>query len=30
VVFDLNVIGYAFPAGHRIRLGVSSAYRPWI
>lgn len=30
VVFDLNAIGYAFPAGHRIRLGVSSAYWPWI
>ncbi|MET8131964.1 CocE/NonD family hydrolase [Streptomyces sp. NPDC005251] len=30
VVFDLNGIGYAFPAGHRIRLGVSSAYWPWI
>lgn len=30
VVFDLNGIGYAFPAGHRIRLSVSSAYWPWI
>ncbi|MFD8737729.1 CocE/NonD family hydrolase [Streptomyces sp. NPDC059618] len=30
VVLDLNAIGYAFPAGHRIRLGVSSAYWPWI
>ncbi|MFJ7968420.1 CocE/NonD family hydrolase [Streptomyces sp. NPDC096324] len=30
VVLDLNAIGYAFPPGHRIRLGVSSAYWPWI
>jgi hypothetical protein len=30
VVFDLNSIGYAFPAGHRLRLGVSSAYWPWV
>ncbi|MFF2844832.1 CocE/NonD family hydrolase [Streptomyces sp. NPDC058001] len=30
VEFDLNGIGYAFPAGHRIRLAVSSAYWPWI
>jgi hypothetical protein len=28
VVFDLNAIGHAFPVGHRIRLGLSSAYRP--
>ncbi|MFJ9081488.1 CocE/NonD family hydrolase [Streptomyces sp. NPDC102384] len=30
VTFDLNGIGHAFPAGHRIRLAVSSAYWPWI
>ncbi|MFF4539112.1 CocE/NonD family hydrolase [Streptomyces aureus] len=30
VVLDLDPIGYAFPAGHRVRLGVSSAYWPWI
>ncbi|MGW3667925.1 CocE/NonD family hydrolase [Streptomyces sp. NPDC005141] len=30
VAFDLNGIGYAFPAGHRIRLSVSSTYWPWI
>ncbi|MGW1889289.1 CocE/NonD family hydrolase [Streptomyces sp. NPDC002004] len=30
VVFELNAIGHAFPAGHRIRLAVSSAYWPWI
>ncbi len=28
--FELNGIGHAFPAGHRIRLAVSSAYWPWI
>ncbi|MCX5559895.1 CocE/NonD family hydrolase [Streptomyces sp. NBC_00038] len=30
VLFELNGIGHAFPAGHRIRLAVSSAYWPWI
>ncbi|MFF1452675.1 CocE/NonD family hydrolase [Streptomyces sp. NPDC058274] len=30
VTFELNGIGHAFPAGHRIRLAVSSAYWPWI
>ncbi|MFJ9901974.1 CocE/NonD family hydrolase [Streptomyces sp. NPDC101152] len=30
VDFELNGIGHAFPAGHRIRLAVSSAYWPWI
>ncbi|MGW2519482.1 CocE/NonD family hydrolase [Streptomyces sp. NPDC001617] len=30
VEFELNGIGYAFPAGHRIRLAVSSAYWPWV
>ncbi|MEW2162958.1 CocE/NonD family hydrolase [Streptomyces sp. NPDC007084] len=30
VEFELNGIGYAFPAGHRIRLSVSSAYWPWV
>ncbi|MCX4908009.1 CocE/NonD family hydrolase [Streptomyces sp. NBC_00878] len=30
VVLDLNAIGHAIPAGHRIRLAVSSAYWPWI
>ncbi|MFJ6084268.1 CocE/NonD family hydrolase [Streptomyces sp. NPDC092369] len=30
VTFELNGIGYAVPAGHRIRLAVSSAYWPWI
>ncbi|MFI6929863.1 CocE/NonD family hydrolase [Streptomyces sp. NPDC050287] len=30
VEFELNGIGHAFPAGHRIRLAVSSAYWPWI
>ncbi|MFD5516162.1 hypothetical protein [Streptomyces sp. NPDC127066] len=29
-VFDLNAIGYAFLADHRIRLGVLSAYWPRI
>ncbi|WP_406111206.1 CocE/NonD family hydrolase [Streptomyces sp. NBC_01003] len=28
--FELNGIGHTFPAGHRIRLAVSSAYWPWI
>ena len=26
----LNGIGHTFPAGHRIRLALSSAYWPWI
>ncbi|MXM62384.1 CocE/NonD family hydrolase [Streptomyces sp. HUCO-GS316] len=30
VAFELQGIGHAFPAGHRIRLAVSSAYWPWI
>ncbi|MEU8434049.1 CocE/NonD family hydrolase [Streptomyces sp. NPDC029216] len=30
VTFDLNAIGHRFPAGHRIRLSLSSAYWPWI
>jgi hypothetical protein len=30
VEFELNGIGHAFPAGHPIRLAVSSAYWPWI
>ncbi|MFE0175225.1 CocE/NonD family hydrolase [Streptomyces sp. NPDC059002] len=30
VTFELNGIGHSFPAGHRIRLAVSSAYWPWI
>ncbi|MFI9175406.1 CocE/NonD family hydrolase [Streptomyces lincolnensis] len=30
VEFELNGIGHSFPAGHRIRLAVSSAYWPWI
>ncbi|MFE0202836.1 CocE/NonD family hydrolase [Streptomyces sp. NPDC058985] len=30
VTFPLNGIGHTFPAGHRIRLAVSSAYWPWI
>ncbi|MGW0910853.1 CocE/NonD family hydrolase [Streptomyces sp. NPDC002784] len=30
VELRLNGIGYAFPAGHRIRLAVSSAYWPWV
>ncbi|MFB7652588.1 MULTISPECIES: CocE/NonD family hydrolase [unclassified Streptomyces] len=30
VTFRLNGIGHTFPAGHRIRLAVSSAYWPWI
>ncbi|MCL7424205.1 CocE/NonD family hydrolase [Streptomyces sp. YS415] len=30
VALPLNGIGYAFPAGHRIRLAVSSAYWPWV
>ncbi|MZD06285.1 CocE/NonD family hydrolase [Streptomyces sp. SID5785] len=30
VTFELNGIGHVFPAGHRIRLAVSSAYWPWI
>ncbi|MET7661876.1 CocE/NonD family hydrolase [Streptomyces sp. NPDC005356] len=30
VDFELNGIGHTFPAGHRIRLAVSSAYWPWI
>ncbi|MEU6662327.1 CocE/NonD family hydrolase [Streptomyces sp. NPDC046821] len=30
VSFELNGIGHTFPAGHRIRLAVSSAYWPWI
>ncbi|CAM5613942.1 hypothetical protein SALBM311S_12353 [Streptomyces alboniger] len=30
VEFELNGIGHVFPAGHRIRLAVSSAYWPWI
>ncbi|MFE9443266.1 CocE/NonD family hydrolase [Streptomyces sp. NPDC006602] len=30
VEFELNGIGHAFPAGHRVRLAVSSAYWPWI
>ncbi|MET9255469.1 CocE/NonD family hydrolase [Streptomyces sp. NPDC003717] len=30
VTFELNGIGHAFPAGHRVRLAVSSAYWPWI
>lgn len=30
VEFELNGIGHAFPAGHRIRLAVSSAYWPWV
>lgn len=30
VTFELNAIGHTFPAGHRIRLAVSSAYWPWI
>ncbi|MGV9453625.1 CocE/NonD family hydrolase [Streptomyces sp. NPDC003635] len=30
VAFELNAVGHAFPAGHRIRLAVSSAYWPWV
>ncbi|OEV05150.1 CocE/NonD family hydrolase [Streptomyces oceani] len=30
VELDLNGIGHAFPAGHRIRLALSSAYWPWV
>ncbi|GGT31595.1 CocE/NonD family hydrolase [Streptomyces purpureus] len=30
IAFDLNGIGHSFPAGHRIRLALSSAYWPWI
>ncbi|MFE1952534.1 CocE/NonD family hydrolase [Streptomyces sp. NPDC059524] len=30
VTFELTGIGHVFPAGHRIRLAVSSAYWPWI
>ncbi|WP_030620075.1 CocE/NonD family hydrolase [Streptomyces sclerotialus] len=30
VTFELNGIGHAFPAGHRIRVALSSAYWPWI
>ncbi|MGY1437371.1 CocE/NonD family hydrolase [Streptomyces reniochalinae] len=30
VGFELNGIGHAFPAGHRIRIALSSAYWPWI
>ncbi|MCI3279230.1 CocE/NonD family hydrolase [Streptomyces cylindrosporus] len=30
VEFELNGIGHAFPAGHRLRVAVSSAYWPWI
>ncbi|MFI0240885.1 CocE/NonD family hydrolase [Streptomyces sp. NPDC016845] len=30
VTFELNGIGHTFPAGHRIRLAVSSVYWPWI
>ncbi|MBC2908232.1 CocE/NonD family hydrolase [Streptomyces cupreus] len=30
VEFELNGIGHAFTAGHRIRLAVSSAYWPWV
>ncbi|MYT68427.1 MULTISPECIES: CocE/NonD family hydrolase [unclassified Streptomyces] len=30
VTFELNGIGHSFPAGHRIRLAVSSAYWPWV
>ncbi|NLU70327.1 CocE/NonD family hydrolase [Streptomyces sp. HNM0574] len=30
VSFELNGIGHAFPAGHRIRVALSSAYWPWI
>jgi hypothetical protein len=30
VEFELNGIGHAFPAGHLVRLAVSSAYWPWI
>ncbi|MEW1718495.1 CocE/NonD family hydrolase [Streptomyces sp. NPDC093109] len=30
VIFELNGIGHTFPAGHRVRLAVSSAYWPWI
>ncbi|WP_371484666.1 CocE/NonD family hydrolase [Kitasatospora sp. NBC_00315] len=30
VAFGLVGIGHAFPAGHRVRLSLSSAYWPWI
>ncbi|MFI7011645.1 CocE/NonD family hydrolase [Streptomyces sp. NPDC050145] len=30
ITFELTGIGHVFPAGHRIRLAVSSAYWPWI
>ncbi|MFG3661287.1 CocE/NonD family hydrolase C-terminal non-catalytic domain-containing protein [Streptomyces sp. NPDC047706] len=30
VTFELSGIGYAFPPGHRIRLALSCAHRPWI
>ncbi len=30
VEFELNGAGHAFPAGHRIRVALSSAYWPWI
>ncbi|WP_052864811.1 CocE/NonD family hydrolase [Streptomyces niger] len=30
VTFELNGIGHAFPAGHRIRVALSSAYWPWV
>ncbi|MFE7774359.1 CocE/NonD family hydrolase [Streptomyces sp. NPDC057445] len=30
IAFELNAIGHTFPAGHRIRLSVSSAYWPWV
>jgi hypothetical protein len=30
VEIGLGGIAYAFPAGHRIRLAVSSAYWPWV
>lgn len=30
VVVRMSAAGYVFPAGHRIRLAVSSAYWPWV
>ena len=30
VEFELTSAGHAFPAGHRIRVALSSAYWPWI
>ncbi|WP_225835410.1 CocE/NonD family hydrolase [Streptomyces sp. NK08204] len=30
VTVELDAVGHAFPAGHHIRLAVSSAYWPWL